>query len=313
MTLSLAKRNPSASTLPFHKILDPDVWAAVTGMTRTGTFPGSLCVSLERKDIPTVRNKPYWVCEKSDGTRFLLVVLKFKETNLVALLGRRADDAYAIKLQKVPRDLYKGTVLDGEMVLDKQTHRWTFLAFDALFVAGRDARERSFSERYLDLCAAMTHYEPHERDSIALKVKAFYPVARLQECMDPRRDPVRERFGWDGLVFTPENQRVVAGRNFDMFKWKPVDSITVDFCVHQDGLTLLANDRGGMVPVGRLDAPGGVPGSIVECTLLNAHDAVWRVYRVRSDKTYPNDMLTFTRTLANIQEGIALEDFYDRK
>jgi mRNA guanylyltransferase len=299
-------------TLPFHKILDPDCLTAMTSMTRTNGFPGSLCVSIERKDIPTVRNKPYWVCEKSDGARFLLVVMKFKGTNLVALVGRRTDDVYAIKVQKVPRDLYKGTILDGEMVQDKQTNRWTFLAFDALFVAGRDVRERAFSERYLDICAAMTHYEPHERDSIAFKIKAFFPVANLAQCMDPKRDPVRERFGWDGLVFTPDAQRVVAGRNFDMFKWKPVHSITVDFCVQHDGLTLLANDRQTLVPVGRLDAPG-VPGSIVECQLLNAHEAVWHVYRVRSDKTYPNDMLTFTRTLANIQEGIALEDFYDRK
>lgn len=312
MTLALAKRRPGIDTLPFHKILDPRFSETVNTIVKMNRFPGSLCVSIERKDIPTVKNKPFWVCEKSDGTRFLLVVTKFDGLNVAALVGRRADDIYAIKLQKVPRDLYKGTVLDGEMVLDKQTNRQTFLAFDALLVAGRDVRDRPFSERYLDMCAAMMHYEPHERDSIAFKVKTFFPVPRLNECMDSRRDAVRSRFGWDGLIFTPENHPVVAGRNFHMFKWKPVDLITIDFCVNQDGRTLLVNDQTGLVPVGTLDEPAE-PGSVVECTLTNAHEAMWHVYRVRSDKSYPNDMLTFTRTLANIQEAIVLEDFYDRK
>lgn len=313
--LSLAKRNSDGNTLPFHKILEPDFASVVPSMTRThpGVFPGPLCVSIERKDLPIVRSKPYWVCEKTDGARFMLVIAKFKGVNLVALVGRRADDAYAIKIQKVPRDLYKGTLVDGEMVRDKATQRETFVAFDVLFAAGRDVRNKSFSERYLDLCAALTHYEPHPKDSIAIKVKAFFPVARLSECIDARRDAVRDRFGWDGLVFTPENQGVVVGRHFDQFKWKPIESITVDFCVGHDGHTLLVNDRAsGPVPVGRLDAPGE-PNSIVECQLVNAHEAVWRVYRVRSDKTYPNDMLTFTRTLASIQEAIALKDFYDGK
>jgi len=313
MTLALAKRRPGIDTLPFHKIVDPTFLDTVYGLAKANRFPGSLCVSIERKDIPIVKTKPYWVCEKSDGTRFLLVIIKFNGLNLAALVGRRTDDVYAIKLQKVPRDLYKGTILDGEMVLDKQTNRETFLAFDALLVAGRDVRDRAFSERYLDICTAMMHYEPHERDSIAFKVKTFFPVARLSECMDERRDAVRFRFGWDGLVFTPEKQSVVAGRNFHMFKWKPMDLITIDFCVHQDGRTLLVNDQtSGLVPVGTLDE-AAEPGSIVECTLVDAHKAMWRVYRVRLDKTYPNDMLTFTRTLANFQEAVALEDFYDRK
>lgn len=296
------------SDLPLHRLVGDDLVAfrdQFASLVDTHNFPGPLCVSIERSTLPILRKDTYWACEKSDGTRFLLTVMRFKDLKVVALVGRRDDHVYVIAMHNVPRSWYAGTVVDGELVRDRLSGGLHFLAFDALFIEGRDVRNATFTNRYHELCEALYHYTPHEGDPVFLKVKTFFPLSRLGECMSEAWQHVRDRYGCDGLVLTPENCPVVAGRNFAMFKWK--EHHTVDFVVTEDGVGLSVRDRHDLVRVGTLDSPAA-PGQVVECEIKEYATAVWRVVRIREDKTYPNDRLTFEKTLVNIQEAIPWQE-----
>ena len=48
-------------------------------------------------------------------------------------------------------------------------------------------------------------------------------------------------------------------------------------------------------------------GKIVECSYGNTG---WQLEKVREDKTYPNNLRTFERTLVNIKEDIQPSEFF---
>lgn len=299
---------PEASDkFPFYRILDPDIRQrlyALLNVSPEMPFPGSMCVSLERSHLTHIVSEPYWVCEKSDGYRFLLFVLRHKNYKVVCLVGRHPKDVFLTPFTKVPRTWYDGTILDGELVCDDG--RWTFLAFDALLVAGRDVRTMPFSGRYRAMADAFDPYAPSDTDKILFKIKKFYAFHAFEECL---RHAQSHRFPTDGFIFTSENDPVLFGRNFRMFKWKEASSHTIDFMLADQG-QLCVYDRGQPVRVGALsNKSDGLPvGAIVECKIDNFEQGTWTYVKVRDDKTYPNDVLTFQRTLINIQENITLDD-----
>lgn len=297
--------------LPFSRLVNPDLdrfKEQFTNLLGARGFPGSLCVSIERSNFPMIKSEPYWVCEKSDGTRFLMCVMRMNGLKLVTLVGRRDDHVYVTFMNHVPRPMYEGTIFDGEIAIDPHTKKVHYLIFDAMFVNGRDVRSFPFSHRYREVCQALVHYRPHDKDAFEIKIKTFFPLSRVAECMSPEWDHVRSRYGYDGLVLTPESCPVIAGRNYKMFKWKNGMLHTVDFLVSEDGMGLQVRDRGGFVTVGKSDMRLA-PGSIVECALDDFAKGVWGILRQRTDKTYPNDMLTFEKTLLNIQENIQWQEF----
>jgi hypothetical protein len=309
--IELKKPEPQ-DPFPFHRIVD-HAWIRKLLAERVHSdapdrFPGSMCVSLERKDLAAMTSEPYWVCEKSDGVRFLLMILRTGDLKMVALLGRRPEDAFLVPLAKVPRDLYAGTVLDGELVFDPDTGASTFLVFDALAVSGRAMDRTPFSERYAELCRSLQYYAPTPgKDRILLKVKTFFPAPRIRDC-NAHVTRIASRYPSDGLVFVPEQDGIVRGRNFRMFKWKPADAHTVDFVVGEDAASLLVHDRGQPLFAGKLAGCQGIPGDIIECKLENYESGTWSFVRQRTDKTHANDLLTFQKTLLNIQENIGISD-----
>jgi hypothetical protein len=109
----------------------------------------------------------------------------------------------------------------------------------------------------------------------------------------------------DGIVLTPVNEPVRIGTHETMFKWKPFDRITVDFMV-QNGKDLYVQDRGVPYKESELHLQNQVnlpDGTIVECEYGNLG---WKVVKVRTDKDYPNNRRTYSRTCVNLQENIQL-------
>jgi hypothetical protein len=298
---------------PWHKIVDPDakaIWEHIGG------FQGSMCASLERKHLDQVFAEPYWVCEKTHGTRFLLLVLRWNGLKLVVLVGRNPADMYVCPIRRVPRTWYDGTLIDGEVIQNTKTGAWTFIAFDVITIEGKDMRNSTFSERYNELCTAMFHYEPTPgEDKIALKVKKFYSMWNFKDCVDHARDHVHDYgFPSDGFVMTPERDPVVSGRHLRMFKFKDASDITVDFMIGSQDTALFINDGKNkpMIHVGYLETSGPPPGTIVECKLVSFDGGFWTIVRTRADKTYPNDRMTFERTLVNIKENMTLGEIISR-
>lgn len=305
----------NASELPFHVVEEPHATVLRQSLLeRTvckhgSQFPGSLCVSIERCHLPLLTQHPYWVCEKTNGTRFMMYIIRHGEYKLVLLMGR-GDKMYIAPMRRVPRDLYLGSVFDGELVRHRETGQWHFVIFDCLCVAGKNVSQERMSIRYMSMCMALGHYHPEATDSVQLKVKKFFPIQRFDEFIHFFSLVLPSHYDTDGFVLTPEAMPYIQGRHFKMYKWKPASEHTIDFLLQNDRHLFIHQQEGRLMDIGVLDvADPSLNGCIVECKLVDASTRTWSLVKPRTDKQYPNDMLTFERTLVNIQEDIKPIEF----
>ena len=276
------------------------------GVTDPTRFPGPQPVSIERRHFPLLKRQPYLVCEKTDGVRHLLA-----STDEGVFLVNRA-----FVCEKVNIRIAKDTLLDGELVKTKSGKEGLrpdgkpavsllFMVYDAVRVKGEDLTQSPLNSR-LDAARKVIK---------AIIKTANAPLEIRVKTMTDLKDfgsfPPLDSFEYetDGLVFTPVNEPIRTGTHETMFKWKPRERITIDFCI-KNGSELFVQDRG--IPYKeadlhlhnvRRDLPDG---TIVECGYGNLG---WFVEKIRTDKTHANNRRTYFRTIVNIREGIELEEF----
>ena len=264
------------------------------GVTDPTRFPGPQPVSIERRHFPLLKRQPYMVCEKTDGVRHLLA-----STDEGVFLVNRA-----FACEKVNIRVAKDTLLDGELVKTKNG-KVLFMVYDAVRVKGEDLTQKPLDAR-LDAARKVTKAIIKTANApLEIRVKV------MTDLKDFRSFPSLDSFEYDtdGLVFTPVNEPIRTGTHETMFKWKPRERITIDFCI-KNGCELFVQDRG--IPYKeanlhlhnvRRDLPDG---TIVEC---GYGDLGWFVEKIRTDKTHANNRRTYFRTIVNIREGIELEEF----
>ena len=301
--------------LPLHRLVGRDAEGVVAEMHALAgdpppaapRFPGPNPVSLERSHLAGLQPARYWVCEKTDGTRYALMCCMYRGHRLAVLLDRKLA-AYVLPLRRVPKALFQGSVLDGELAWNKLHGQFQFMVFDAVMVAGIPVFHKPFSHRLADARLALRDYALDPRDPVHVRVKGFDRLAALAEFRG-RLDAIRRHFDIDGVVLTPEDGDVVYGRHMRMFKLKAFggqQAHTVDFLAG-DGDALQVFDAGRHVRVGTLQPGPGVPvGSIVECTFVGGDR--WAMAGIRTDKTTANDMFTYRKTMLNISEALTLDD-----
>jgi hypothetical protein len=153
--------------------------------------------------------------------------------------------------------------------------------------------------------------------SVTVRVKQFYPMRDMREYLDTVAPTITH--GIDGYVFTPEHHPVCSGTHFAMFKWKERYENTVDFHVSKNlrelrvakGRTLLVlpeREARLVVPNKALEKEiRRLAPCVVECRWSQRN--VWSAVLVRKDKTHPNNYLTYSKTLLNIQEDIQIDEF----
>ncbi len=244
-------------------------------------FPGPQPVSIEKKHIPLLSKNEYLVCEKTDGVRHFLVCFSDKQNRKICALVNRSFD-YTLYPLTVPRD----TLLDGELLGD------TFIIHDAVCIKGEDLRLKNLHER-LKYAQAVT--------------KAILPIPSLKvvckkmiQYSHMKHLTLGEKT--DGVIFTPVNEPIRMGTHRTLFKWKPLDRITIDFYVkngkfyiqHESKMLLVQtypdhNDKEG----------------IYECSF---DGDIWEPIMKRTDKSHPNNKRTFERTIVNIREDIKFCD-----
>lgn len=255
-------------------------------------FPGPQPVSIERRHFPLLKKQPYVVCEKTDGTRNFL--LSFEDG---VFLVNRAFQTVPVKV-RIPKD----TLLDGELVTAKNG-KVLFMVYDAVLVKGENLCAKPLNAR-LDAARAVV--------KAIIKTASAPLEVRVKTMIDlgsPIPDLNSFDYETDGLVFTPVKEPIRMGTHETMFKWKPRERITVDFII-QKGKELLIQDQNQLHYAAEMhlhncrpDLPDGL---VVECGYGHVG---WFVEKVRTDKTYPNNKRTFTRTCVNLQEAIQLEEF----
>ena len=275
----------------------------VAALSPRGKFPGPNPCSIERANLKTLVPGTNWVCEKTDGTRTLLVFIDFRGAKC-AFLITRAWDVFSVGLRNVPRALFQGSVFDGELVFSKT---WTWLGFDATIVSGVSVWASPLGARLDAARRGLAAYAPDTSDALHIEFKTYYRDFGLYRAHLARAErPV------DGTIVTPDAMPICVGRHPTLYKLKE-GKHTVDFTFRPPNVLAVYDAAArGMVPVATLSDPDPalVPDCIVEASWRGGLDESknWCLETVRTDKTQSNDLLTFTKTLLNCREKLTLDD-----
>ena len=292
------------------------------GTKGKGIFPGCQPISIEREHFGILEKNNYVVCEKTDGTRYMMIAIQYGSQKVCVFINRALD--MFVEPLNFRMAVFKGTILEGELYNNE------FMIYDCLMTCGEVVGNQGFLER-LDHCEKTVKKAMVLRtDSITLKVKTFHLHRDFREFMDKYLPTVKQEV--DGLIFTPINEPIRIGTHNTMFKWKPRNKNTIDFLVKKGPTAetpgcvpgeyvwrLYIQEKGkhffeSSIPVEKMsDYRWLKSGDIVECMYVNWENGPvwWKPIKKRKDKTFPNSRRTFYRTLVNIKEDILMKEFLD--
>jgi len=310
---------PFHGTVPLHRVVEPDALLAhlseLMGTKDTRRFPGPNPCSLERADYPKLKSQMYWLCEKTDGVRALMMCTRLGSNDGsidVCCLIDRTMAVYLLPLQALTTAMFQGSVVDCEVAFNRLDNVWELLCFDAYVLSGSPVSTRPLSRRIACLTRAMQPYQARAQDCLRVRAKDFIAITAWDVYMKMANAKAMA-YAIDGLILTPEMTPPCPGRCPDLLKLKTRH--TIDFLIGNDGLELGVYDAAKRthVGIGRLHSipPGISPGDIVECESPKSSNGAWHVLCARRDKTTANDMLTYTKTLVNIKEGITLAELQE--
>lgn len=202
-------------------------------------------VSIERCHLNELKSKSYYVSQKADGVRYLLLLGRFqgsacrgRQQAEYAVMIDRSMKVFEIRVQ-ADYSFYDGSLFDGELVWEYETDahlpRQVFLVFDCIAHKGTCHYDSTYQRR-LDLVYASFPSHPDflqehiqqyvaclgNRDAMCFVSKPVYPFQQLTHLLE---QPLYH--ATDGLVFTPNDQPVGTGRVPCLFKWK--EHHTIDF------------------------------------------------------------------------------------
>ncbi|KAL8287061.1 hypothetical protein RQP46_004067 [Phenoliferia psychrophenolica] len=207
-------------------------------------FPGSQPVSFDRESLVLLEREDFWVCEKSDGVRVLVLIVASAEGQEVYLIDRKEDfyQNYGLTFphQDGPEFNHSNTVLDGEMVIDVDPdsgeHLLRLLAFDLLVCDSENLMAKPLSSRYGRLKAWVVN--PYlsllkKRPDIA-ELQPFEVKLKTQELSYGIEDVFKVHLpklqhGNDGLIFTSAEAPYTPGTDHKILKWKPPSENSIDF------------------------------------------------------------------------------------
>lgn len=244
-------------------------------------------INMKRKYFESLAD--YVITPKWDGTRMFLYVFGGQ-----GYLFNKTTRIHApVDVSQVP----DSTVLDGEFFESGR-----YIAYDILFISGRDIRQTPRTYRTLLLEQTYSEYAP----AIEL-AEVGYGANMYTLFKNYVSDPGRTL---DGVVFAPRDSYYY---NKHTLKYKPIELLTIDFLITVDTqgrypkYNLFVQDRTGPVPfrhypyIQKVSEYGkaliGSGGRIVECKWVGD---TFVPHRVREDKTTPN----FTTIADDIWEDI---------
>lgn len=121
------------------------------------SFPGAQPVSFARKHIQELQSQDYFLCEKTDGMRYLMYFTTDEAGEEIHYLIDRRNDYYYIRGLHFPlpedpsfQRFHTHTILDGELVEDTYPDGRSevkYLVFDCLFVDKKDLTHRTLDKR----------------------------------------------------------------------------------------------------------------------------------------------------------------------
>lgn len=227
--------------------------ASLLGRKDPRRFPGAQPISFAQQHLQELKNQDYFVCEKTDGERYLMYLTndgQEPKNQAIYFIDRKNDYYYVPNLHfphhedNTFRKFHEASILDGELVEDKHPDGRTiikFLVFDMLVLDGKDLRDRTLDKRlgYMKsfLIKPLNDWfkrEPNRRREQACEVddkktEFSYSLRKMFEEIIPQ---VKQLHGNDGLIFTCKGTKYVSGTDSHILKWKPPEENTVDFLMH---------------------------------------------------------------------------------
>jgi mRNA guanylyltransferase len=210
-----------------------------------GRFPGSQPVSFGRTHLQSVQRQHYFVAEKTDGMRYMLLILGDKGAFVVDRHFGMRELPMRFPGPK-PGTLLDNTLLDGELVVDTSLEtnerKMRYLIYDACAVAGELITGYSLTYRL----AAVRRFVRAPQSAAAdqpftIDLKDYYELEHLSwlfKHIAPSRgehlftfvDENRGlRHGTDGIIFTPVDAPYRHETDPLVLKWKPAEMNSVDF------------------------------------------------------------------------------------
>ncbi|KPV76283.1 uncharacterized protein RHOBADRAFT_3134, partial [Rhodotorula graminis WP1] len=208
-------------------------------------FPGSQPVSFDYESLKLLEQEDFWVCEKSDGVRVLVLIVATGFGQEVYLIDRKdaIHQCYWLTFphQDGPEFNHSNTVLDGEFVIDVDPesgkHIPRLLVFDLLVLDSENLMGKSLQKRYGRLQSYVVKpYEKYQRTlpPDVLANQPFQVVCKKQELSYGIEAVFRDHVpkllhGNDGLIFTSAEAPYTPGTDQKILKWKPPSENSIDF------------------------------------------------------------------------------------
>jgi ATP-dependent DNA ligase len=138
---------------------------------KKNNFPGTLLVPLRTIDTQILRQYPYVFAPKVDGVRYLCLI----ENTKVYFIDRNTDVFRATIFYNVS-ETYNKTLLDGELLRDRDNRCLHFVVFDALTVSEESiTNEKNFLKRLQSVEEVIQHLNDNqqkkEKDSHRRRLK----------------------------------------------------------------------------------------------------------------------------------------------
>ncbi|PVU85262.1 hypothetical protein BB560_007095, partial [Smittium megazygosporum] len=305
-------------------------------------FPGSQPVSFQKKHFDDLMNENFFVCEKSDGTRALMLITFLENKQQVFMVDRHNN------FWNVPNIIFplpfsdphkihfhNNTVIDGEYICDTEsdgTNTYRYMAFDLLSVNGKNCLEKPLDKRlgpYTKFLSISPSLKSKAAFSFEMKYMEFsYGLVKVLDQVIPKLKHKN-----DGLIFTSVSSPYVIGSCEKILKWKPADENSVDF-----KLSIEKNDSDSDLPIFRLLVWKGkdiydhfgyldvseeewkslsqvenLDQSIIEVTVdkKKLPDLVWKFMRIRDDKPNGNFIDIVYKIISSIRDGVTAKELKD--
>lgn len=213
-------------------------------------LPVPLAHTVVRSNLEHIKSRMYYVAEKSDGVRKLLLVT-MKGVWLVdrAWTMLRLPDPISRVLMKT----LAPSLIDGELIDSPFDEYPTFVTYDCPFLRGNDLSRRSFGTRLSNLAKAVDDFKAAQEASqefyMTLFMKLIVPInqaVRVTSKIVTKSDHNGNTFyefkdlnrgrrnKTDGLIFTQDQAWYIDNNNPDkkpasVVKWKWPELQTIDF------------------------------------------------------------------------------------
>lgn len=283
---------------------------------RKRQFCGTHPVSLDRENMPRLLRFPYMCALKIDGQRLFCMVFQKR----FWFVNRRLE---VWRSRQMFEELvsFDNTLLDGELCNGGNV----FVILDVLCVRGRHVHARPIMERIAHgVEIARFFYDK----PLAFRVQEYVDRIQLQQLMERA---ARSPYPLDGVIFQPSRLPYRCGSiDYNLFKWKPAQSNTVDLLWGEDSLLYMRKavnihnpteqaEQGTMLVEAPCKPnvhdfvrfPSLKPGVVVECGPSldqETNELVWVPRNLRPDKLFPNMDFVVKNVCSSIEDNISETD-----